>query len=1366
MPFLNPKLGIDFSAYIADRTTHFAGREWVFEAIQKWLTDPKGDRFFLLTGEPGSGKTAIAARLTQFAQGVISHPRFDAEFLHAVHFCSARDSVWTDPKEFVRSIALQLAQSIPEFGLALKDIGEKTNNINVDMSFGTAQNSTIQGVVIQNLTISELTGQEAFTQVVVNPLRQIKGKGFNQPVTILVDSLDEALTHDGKSTIVSLLSKLSSGVKIRLILTSRNEARVKDKLVAYEELFLSAAEHLVQTQKDVRVYIDQRFSKDETLQNYLKAESLGKEALTTTLIDKSEGNFLYVRFLLDSVASGQQSLTNLEGLPQGLDELYYGSLGRVVELGKKDWSDVYAPVMGVLLAAQESLTESQIRAFTKLKESVVWDCLNDLQQFLDKIESEDEEARYKLYHRSVTDFLGKRQLLICKKKQNNRYYVPAQEQHQRIVDYYRVGVKSWLDIDWTSIKDDYAFRYLPYHLKQAGQHQDLCKLLTNAANWMHAKFIHYGSDEGYVSDLQVALNAFTNPGVPEQVAQLVQLHAARQVVYHRASRYNDTDLKTLVWLGGEAQAIQQAHLRPSASQRFDSFWAIYNTQRAKGLPPNSALLREMWEQAQLIDSEETRIAALGKITTALAQIGHRSEITTIITEATNALKLEANQIRATVESIRSLKGVPWGQLEAFKEFATILVQLRLFTEAEEVVQAIADDNERANAFSRLAITLAQVGQFVKAEQIAQSIESTWERAEVLKHLAIALAQAGQFTKAEQIAQSIEQDQTKAEAFSQLAIALAQAGQFTKAEQIAQSIEQDQTKAEAFSQLAIALAQTEQFTQAKKLIQKICSSGTKVEALSQLATALIQAQQQSEAVEVFAEAREIAQTIENYETRIKALSKLATALAHVEQKPEAVEIFAEARETAQIIEDSRERDKILRQLSIALGEVKYFTDAEQVAQTVEDYRDRAETLRQLAVALAQVGQQTNALTIFTEAGEIDQAINSSGSQAQALRQLAFALAQVGQFNKAEQVAQAIQGSENRALVFKDLAVNLIQLGHQSEAMTFFKKAEEIAQINKSDFLLSKISLALTQTEQFAEAERVALVIKNAESRALAINNLATALIQTEQQSEAVTFLLKAEEIARNGKSNSALRILGRSLTKIGKFTEAEQAALAISFLESRSEALRELVVALVQIEQFTEAERVARSIEAPGSRTSALKELVSALVHAGQFAEAEQLARSIEVPRSRALALKGLASALAKAGRFTDAEQVAQSIEDAEIQSETVTDLVQIRQTVEVGEGLTESGKVVQNIKLEERQSDVLEHSPVTATQAINFEEALIAIGLLELNEFLSVLSEWVPNFEKVESGLSVTVLSEAIRISGWVHPDWRKISELLNTQAG
>lgn len=490
MPLLNPKLGIDFSNYIVDRTLDFTGREWVFEVIQSWLADPKGDRFFLLTGEPGSGKTAIAARLTQFAQGVETYPGLAEGFLQAVHFCSARDSIWIDPKEFARSLALQLAASIPEFWLALKDVGEKTTNINVDLTVGTAQNSNIQGVVIQNLTLSGITtGQEAFTQLVVNPLRQIQQEGFSQPVTILVDSLDEALTHDGESTIVSLLSNLSASVKLQLILTSRNEGRVKDQLDEYEELFLSASEHLEKNQQDVRAYINAKFSQEQTLQSSLQAEALDQAVLTTSLIEKSEGNFLYVRFLLESVALGQQSFANLDGLPQGLDELYYSSLGRVVELGKKGWSEVYAPVMGVLLAAQESLTESQIRAFTKLKESVVWDCLNDLQQFLDESESEDEETLYKLYHQSVSDFLGKKELRIRKEKVKkpekvkNRYYLPGQEQHELIVNAYVSDGQAL----HTRIRSDlYFWNHFPYHLDRAGKTTELRQLLLNFS-WLAAK---------------------------------------------------------------------------------------------------------------------------------------------------------------------------------------------------------------------------------------------------------------------------------------------------------------------------------------------------------------------------------------------------------------------------------------------------------------------------------------------------------------------------------------------------------------------------------------------------------------------------------------------------------------------------------------------------------------------------------------------------------------------------------------------------------------------------------------------------------------------------------------------------------------
>ena len=59
--------GLDFSAYIAERTQNFTGREWVFEKVNSWLSDPGGERVFLLTGGPGTGKSAVAARLAQMS---------------------------------------------------------------------------------------------------------------------------------------------------------------------------------------------------------------------------------------------------------------------------------------------------------------------------------------------------------------------------------------------------------------------------------------------------------------------------------------------------------------------------------------------------------------------------------------------------------------------------------------------------------------------------------------------------------------------------------------------------------------------------------------------------------------------------------------------------------------------------------------------------------------------------------------------------------------------------------------------------------------------------------------------------------------------------------------------------------------------------------------------------------------------------------------------------------------------------------------------------------------------------------------------------------------------------------------------------
>ena len=51
---------IDFTDERARLTKDFTGRQWVFDEIDHWLTE-REERFFILTGEPGVGKSAIAS---------------------------------------------------------------------------------------------------------------------------------------------------------------------------------------------------------------------------------------------------------------------------------------------------------------------------------------------------------------------------------------------------------------------------------------------------------------------------------------------------------------------------------------------------------------------------------------------------------------------------------------------------------------------------------------------------------------------------------------------------------------------------------------------------------------------------------------------------------------------------------------------------------------------------------------------------------------------------------------------------------------------------------------------------------------------------------------------------------------------------------------------------------------------------------------------------------------------------------------------------------------------------------------------------------------------------------------------------------
>ena len=86
--------------YVEERAGSFVGREWVFAQVRSFLSGPPGT--FLLCGDPGTGKTAVAARLAQASCGAPRRMTFAAQpavaegTISAAVFCrAARRLFWS-----------------------------------------------------------------------------------------------------------------------------------------------------------------------------------------------------------------------------------------------------------------------------------------------------------------------------------------------------------------------------------------------------------------------------------------------------------------------------------------------------------------------------------------------------------------------------------------------------------------------------------------------------------------------------------------------------------------------------------------------------------------------------------------------------------------------------------------------------------------------------------------------------------------------------------------------------------------------------------------------------------------------------------------------------------------------------------------------------------------------------------------------------------------------------------------------------------------------------------------------------------------------------------------------------------------------
>lgn len=173
-------------------------RNDVLAEIRAWIYDISmtAQSFVWLTGDPGSGKSAITASIAKEYQ--------DAEILWAQLFINRNNDETTDPKSIFPSIAHQLAKFSPAVAAIIHDALKHKPSLVTDISSEQAA----------GLFINAVTAASA-----VDPTK---------PVLVVIDGLDE-INHDRLSDTANILSELFSKVhgNVKVFIASRTEDDIR-----------------------------------------------------------------------------------------------------------------------------------------------------------------------------------------------------------------------------------------------------------------------------------------------------------------------------------------------------------------------------------------------------------------------------------------------------------------------------------------------------------------------------------------------------------------------------------------------------------------------------------------------------------------------------------------------------------------------------------------------------------------------------------------------------------------------------------------------------------------------------------------------------------------------------------------------------------------------------------------------------------------------------------------------------------------------------------------------------------------------------------------------------------------------------------
>ena len=390
------------------------GREWLFEAVEKWRTTANRDsRLFWITGIPGTGKSAFAAHLAhEYGRGTVI----------AVQFCDWKKPDHRDACQIIRTLAFQVATRLPDYRKLLLTLPIMSE-------------------------LGQKNSAELFDGLLTNPLK-LSIAGGRERYLIVIDALDEA-GSEGRNELVDVLAKYAEQLPnwIGIVATSRPEFDVTTPFQALKLKPFPIEAKSDNNSTDIRSLLWLELATQ--LKNRRDADRLVEQ-----ILEKSEGVILYIESFCEDIHKQYLSLDRPNEFPQGLTGKFVMDFKRYFPDLEKFRKEM-RPALRAIIAAREPLPVVIIQGLFKWQDEE----LNDFTLPLTSLFPISYAAGYKVikpFHKSLADWL-------TDEIKAGQYFVSIMEGHRTLAEAcwgeYKLGTNSMTQ---------YSIRHVRAHLGKIG----------------------------------------------------------------------------------------------------------------------------------------------------------------------------------------------------------------------------------------------------------------------------------------------------------------------------------------------------------------------------------------------------------------------------------------------------------------------------------------------------------------------------------------------------------------------------------------------------------------------------------------------------------------------------------------------------------------------------------------------------------------------------------------------------------------------------------------------------------------------------------------------------------------------------------